>query len=79
MQLAFRAAAADDAMELYATGFNAWNQLIFEPSMIEDEPDDLYSFTKVLGAQTFGRPLSHLCYTVGTQCLGRFSSALVLC
>lgn len=79
MQLAFRAAAADDAMELYATGFNAWNQLIFEPSMIEDEPDDLHVFTKVLGAQTVSRPLSHLYYTVGTQCLDGFSSALVLC
>lgn len=79
MQLAFRAAAADDAMELYATGFNAWNQLIFEPSMIKDEPDDLHVFTKVLGAQTVSRPLSHLYYTVGTQCLDGVSSALVLC
>lgn len=66
MQLAFRAGAADDAMELYAAGFNAWNQLIFEPSMIEEEPDDLHVFTKVLGAQTISRPLSHLCYTFGT-------------
>ncbi|KAH7149887.1 regulator of chromosome condensation 1/beta-lactamase-inhibitor protein II [Dactylonectria estremocensis] len=64
MQLALRAVATDDATELYATGFNAWNQLIFEPSMIEEEPDDLYSFTKVLGAHTISRPLAHLCYTV---------------
>lgn len=78
MQLAFRAAAADDAMELYASGFNAWNQLIFEPSMIEEEPDDLHVFTKVLGAQTISRPLSHLCYTVGTQCLDGLSSALAM-
>lgn len=67
MQLALRAAAAYDATELYATGFNAWNQLIFEPTMMEEEPDDLYSFTKVLSTETIGRPLAHLCYTVGTQ------------
>ncbi|KAH8706368.1 regulator of chromosome condensation 1/beta-lactamase-inhibitor protein II [Ilyonectria robusta] len=83
MQLAFRAAAADDAMELYASGFNAWNQLIFEPSMIEEEPDDLHVFTKVLGAQTISRPLSHLCYTVvhcdESKCLaGSSPSATIL-
>ncbi|KAK7424272.1 hypothetical protein QQX98_000540 [Neonectria punicea] len=69
-------------MALYATGFNAWNQLIFEPSMIEDEPDDLYSFTKALGAQTVGRPLAHLCYTVvhrdGDRCIAGSSPSATI-
>jgi hypothetical protein len=54
-------------MELYAVGFNAWNQLIFEPSMIEDEPDDLFLFKKVLGAEEISRPRPRLCYTTGTH------------
>jgi hypothetical protein len=34
---------------LYATGLNAWNQLQFEPSRVDDEePHDLSSFTRVL-------------------------------
>ncbi|KPM45728.1 hypothetical protein AK830_g764 [Neonectria ditissima] len=83
MELPLRTAPVDDdAMELYATGFNAWNQLIFEPSMIEDEPDDLYSFTKVLGAQTVGRPLAHLCYTVahrgGERCIAGSSPSATI-
>ncbi|KAK0706785.1 hypothetical protein B0T26DRAFT_472630 [Lasiosphaeria miniovina] len=47
------------AMELYAAGFNAWNQLRFPPQShagqqekekeeVDDEPDDLSSFTCVL-------------------------------
>ncbi|KAH6848306.1 regulator of chromosome condensation 1/beta-lactamase-inhibitor protein II [Chaetomium sp. MPI-CAGE-AT-0009] len=34
-------------MVLYATGFNAWNQLQFEPPGV-DEPDDISSFSCVL-------------------------------
>ncbi len=34
-------------MELYATGFNAWNQLLFGEDL-EDEPHDLYEFHCVL-------------------------------
>ncbi|CAM1509469.1 Fc.00g032080.m01.CDS01 [Cosmosporella sp. VM-42] len=67
MQLPIRAAKADVAMELYATGFNAWNQLIFDHSAIDDEPDDIFVFTKVLSRQRLGRPAAHLCYTT-VQC-----------
>ncbi|KAF7563099.1 hypothetical protein G7046_g1038 [Stylonectria norvegica] len=61
-----RAATGDDAMELYATGFNAWNQLIFDaakPNEENKEPDDIFRFIKVLGEHTLERPFAHLCYT----------------
>ncbi|KUI57734.1 Regulator of chromosome condensation [Cytospora mali] len=32
-------------MELYASGFNAWNQLNFESPASHDEPEDLHQFT----------------------------------
>jgi hypothetical protein len=35
-------------MELYASGFNAWNQLRFDRNSVE-EPYDLWQFEKVLG------------------------------
>ena len=36
-------------MELYATGFNAWNQLRFDRGAdSSEEPDDVSSFTCVL-------------------------------
>ncbi|KAJ4313817.1 hypothetical protein N0V84_009221 [Fusarium piperis] len=54
-------------MELYATGFNAWNQLIFDPSAVKDEPDDIFSFTKILGAQRLDRVVSQMCYTAGRE------------
>ncbi|KAJ4228069.1 hypothetical protein NW759_004156 [Fusarium solani] len=63
MELPVRIAPADDAMELYATGFNAWNQLIFDPSAARDEPDDIFSFTKILGTQRLDRVVSQMCYT----------------
>lgn len=34
-------------MELYACGFNAWNQLRFDSSQAE-EPYDMWQFEKVL-------------------------------
>ncbi|TFB01810.1 hypothetical protein CCMA1212_006386 [Trichoderma ghanense] len=43
-------------MELFATGFNAWNQLSFAQGNLPEEPDDLYGFTKVLSAATIERP-----------------------
>ncbi|KAK7748033.1 hypothetical protein SLS53_001285 [Cytospora paraplurivora] len=54
-------------MELYASGFNAWNQLAFEGPGSQDEPEDLRQFTRDV-------------YTWGDErygaCLGRdFSSA----
>ncbi|KAL7809097.1 RCC1/BLIP-II [Trichoderma gracile] len=55
-------------MELFATGFNAWNQLSFtqnnRPESIPQEPDDLFAFTKVLSATTIERPVSRLTYTI---------------
>ncbi|KAK4186083.1 E3 ubiquitin-protein ligase HERC2 [Podospora australis] len=35
-------------MELYATGHNPWNQLQFDGSKAEEEPEDICNFTKVL-------------------------------
>ena len=52
-------------MELFATGFNAWNQLSFSQDNLPEEPDDLYGFTKVLSAATIERPVSRLTYTIG--------------
>ncbi|UPK94990.1 hypothetical protein LCI18_005925 [Fusarium solani-melongenae] len=63
MELPVRIAQAEDAMELYATGFNAWNQLTFDPSAVKDEPDDIFSFTKIIGTQRLDRVVSQMCYT----------------
>lgn len=50
-------------MELYASGFNAWNQLVFEGPVSQDEPEDLRQFTRVLTGNTIIEPprasLSH--------------------
>ncbi|KAL6855710.1 RCC1/BLIP-II [Trichoderma novae-zelandiae] len=55
-------------MELYAAGFNAWNQLSFNrddvPEGASEEPDDLYGFAKVLSATAIERPASRLTYTI---------------
>ena len=67
MQLPIRAAKADVAKVLYATGFNAWNQLHFEPSIIDEEPDDVFVFTRVLSCKSLGRPAAHLSYTSSTS------------
>lgn len=37
-------------MELWACGFNAWNQLQFEGDL-PDEPEDLFNFKRVLKAK----------------------------
>ncbi|KAF9762799.1 hypothetical protein IL306_003332 [Fusarium sp. DS 682] len=58
---------SDQPMELYATGFNAWNQLIFDPSAADEDPDDLFTFTKVLAAKSFGRIASEISYTAVQQ------------
>lgn len=65
MELPVRLAQTDDATELYATGFNAWNQLIFDSSAVKHEPDDIFSFTKILGTQRLDRVVSQMCYTAG--------------
>jgi hypothetical protein len=68
-QFPIRAAQDDDSTELYAAGFNAWNQLTFDRSMINQnkEPDDIFTFTKVLGGQELGPPAPTLYYTHGTN------------
>lgn len=58
-------------------GFNAWNQLSFGEDVgrsessgeFQVEPDDVTSFTRNLSAETIGRPVSHLAYTLGTWIL----------
>ncbi|KLU89679.1 hypothetical protein MAPG_08649 [Magnaporthiopsis poae ATCC 64411] len=57
-------------MELYAAGFNAWNQLCFQepppPPSGDEEPDDLHEFTCVLadGGRVLGDVISSLSYTL---------------
>ncbi|KAF5667654.1 e3 ubiquitin ligase HERC6 [Fusarium heterosporum] len=67
MELPLRAAPADETMELYAVGFNAWNQLILDSSPFDEEPEDLFSFTKVLGAKSIGQVVSEMSYTAVQQ------------
>ncbi|KAH6603904.1 hypothetical protein Trco_007350 [Trichoderma cornu-damae] len=65
-------------MDLFATGFNAWDQLSFSQKIPrdttlqgededEDEPHDLDGFTKVLSAADIERPVSRLSYTIVRQ------------
>ncbi|KAL7954151.1 regulator of chromosome condensation 1/beta-lactamase-inhibitor protein II [Trichoderma compactum] len=54
-------------MDLFATGFNAWNQLSIEQKILTDEPHDLFAFTKVLSATAIERPVSRLTYTIVRQ------------
>ncbi|KAF4976161.1 hypothetical protein FZEAL_7139 [Fusarium zealandicum] len=63
MELPVRAAQTHSLMDLYAAGLNAWDQLIFNPPTAGEEPDDIFSFTKVLGAQSIGRIAAHMCFT----------------
>ncbi|KAF3074566.1 hypothetical protein CFAM422_003525 [Trichoderma lentiforme] len=51
-------------MDLFATGFNAWNQLSISQKILTDEPHDLFAFTKVLSATAIERPVSRLTYTI---------------
>ncbi|KAI9155406.1 E3 ISG15--protein ligase Herc6 [Paramyrothecium foliicola] len=52
-------------MELFATGFNAWNQLEFRQNAAsKDEPHDYFEFAKVLHGHVIERPLATLCYTL---------------
>lgn len=66
MELPIRA-RDDVCMELYATGFNAWNQFSFDtpPAEQEMQPDDIFSFTKIIGGQTLDRIEPALYYTKG--------------
>jgi regulator of chromosome condensation len=65
MQLPLLSSPSDEAMSLYATGFNAWNQLNFESSPSDQEPDDLFTFTKVLTDKTIGNIIPKISYTAG--------------
>ena len=58
-------------MELYATGFNAWNQLRFLAEGEEGEPDDMHSFACVLRDEWVGRLRPCLSYTAGRYEPGR--------
>ncbi|KAL6898702.1 regulator of chromosome condensation 1/beta-lactamase-inhibitor protein II [Trichoderma evansii] len=57
-------------MELFAAGFNAWDQLSInryvdqDAQILKEEPHDLFRFTKVLSATTIKRPVSRLTYTI---------------
>ncbi|VZI13811.1 unnamed protein product [Fusarium fujikuroi] len=66
MDIPVRIPSTDQTMDLYATGFNAWNQLTFDTSPVDEEPDDVFAFTKVLAAEAVGRIASQLSYTVLT-------------
>lgn len=73
------------AFELYASGFNAWNQLRFphpdlrlfnrrrkdQPAVTTDDsaPDDITSFTCVLKGLVDVIPLSFLSHTASESCL----------
>jgi hypothetical protein len=35
-------------MEVYACGFNAWNQLVFSHHLHEEEPHDTFEFKCIL-------------------------------
>ncbi len=51
-------------MQLYAAGFNAWDQLYFDKVKVAD-PDDLFSFTRVLDRDSINSVSSFLSYTAG--------------
>ncbi|KAG4254390.1 hypothetical protein FPRO04_07769 [Fusarium proliferatum] len=70
MDIPVRIPSTDQTMDLYATGFNAWNQLTFDTSPVDEEPDDVFAFTKVLAAESVGRIASQLSYTVGSAISG---------
>lgn len=65
MDLPVRTPSSDQTMVLYATGFNAWSQLTFDPSPADEEPDDVFTFTKVLAARFVGLIASEMSYTAG--------------
>ena len=58
-------------MELYAAGFNAWNQLLFRngghdaEADADLEPSDVTSFARILSSETIGQPVSQLSATLG--------------
>ncbi|KAG6039718.1 hypothetical protein E4U41_002157 [Claviceps citrina] len=51
-------------MALYATGFNAWNQLRFGQESRGSEPEDIFTFSNVLTDDALERPRAGLHYTL---------------
>jgi len=66
MELPVRSSSGNEAMNLYAVGFNAWNQLSFDTTSTDEESDDLFTFTKVLADKPVGHVISKICYTAGS-------------
>ena len=66
MELPVRSSSGDESMNLYAVGFNAWNQLNFDTIPADEEPDDKFTFTKVLTDKSVGHVVSKICYTAGS-------------
>lgn len=54
-------------MELWACGFNAWNQLHFE-GVLSDEPEDVFTFKRVLTSKRGIRIIE----TSFSACLGMY-------
>lgn len=53
-------------MELYASGFNASNQLQFNlDENFATEPNDIVKFTKVLHGEELEKPIARLSQTAG--------------
>ncbi|TWU75694.1 hypothetical protein ED733_007448 [Metarhizium rileyi] len=64
-------------MDMYAAGFNAWNQLCFVPQPRNiHEPEDLSRFTKVLSGDHFERPRATLYYTLVRGRAGYYSAGI---
>ncbi|KAJ4013528.1 hypothetical protein NW752_007829 [Fusarium irregulare] len=63
MEIPVRSSSGDETMNLYASGFNAWNQLNFDIIPSDEEPDDLFTFTKVLADKLVGHVVSKIHYT----------------
>ena len=64
-------------MELYATGFNAWNQLRFDsaPMGEDEEPDDVFRLTCVLRDESISGLRAFLSYTRGEAALFEVDSS----
>ncbi|RCI13197.1 hypothetical protein L249_0365 [Ophiocordyceps polyrhachis-furcata BCC 54312] len=52
-----------ERMALFAAGFNACGQLYLDVDTSRVEPEDLHSFTLILGGESIERPVARLSYT----------------
>ncbi|GAB0142124.1 hypothetical protein EsHS_00002688 [Epichloe bromicola] len=57
-------------MDLFAAGFNAWNQLRFGDELIDSDPEDVSTFSKVLTDHVLEPPRAGLYYTLGYHVAG---------